>query len=79
MIAETFSGAGGGAGATIIVWVDLSAASPYAITVGKGGKGGVGAVSGADGGATSFASLFSAPGGKGGDGADGILILEEFA
>lgn len=62
----TLTGAGGGAGATIIVWVDLSAASSYAITVGKGGVGGVGAVSGADGGATSFASLFSAPGGKGG-------------
>lgn len=62
----TLVGGGGGAGATIIVWVDLSAASSYAITVGKGGKGGVGAVSGADGGATSFASLFSAPGGKGG-------------
>lgn len=56
---------GGGAGGTALAFVDLSAVSTVAFSIGAGGAGGVGG-SGSTGGTTSFGSYAAAGGGEGG-------------
>ncbi|EFA6980076.1 phage tail protein [Escherichia coli] len=61
---ETFFGAGGGAGGTVITILTPTQNS-YPVTIGAGGAGGVGATNGLKGGDSSFGSVI-APGGEGG-------------
>ncbi len=61
---ETFFGAGGGAGGTIIS-IMTPTQNSYPVTIGAGGAGGVSATNGTSGGNSVFASLI-APGGSGG-------------
>ncbi|HHL6807719.1 tail fiber protein [Escherichia coli] len=61
---ETFFGAGGGAGGTIIS-IMTPTQNSYPVTIGAGGAGGVSATYGINGGNSLFASLI-APGGAGG-------------
>ncbi|EPM0962595.1 phage tail protein [Escherichia coli] len=61
---ETFFGAGGGAGGTVITTLILTKDS-YPVTIGAGGAGGVSATNGLKGGDSSFGSVI-APGGEGG-------------
>ncbi len=63
-------GLGGGAGGAAIAFVDLSAISTVACTIGPGGVA-VLADKGGDGGTTSFGAYAVATGGKGGDRFDG--------
>lgn len=60
-----YRGGGGGSGATAIAFVDLSAISTVAVSVGPGGTGGNNS-SGSDGSPTSFGTYAVANGGKGG-------------
>ena len=72
---DLYVSAGGGAGGTAIAFVDVSAVSSVAVTIGTGGKGGFQAGNaskdGQDGGTTSFGSYAVATGGHGGEGNNG--------
>lgn len=68
-------GVGGGAGGFAEHWLDVSAISSVAVTVGAGGAGNSGA-DGSNGGTTSFGAHASASGGAGGSaGASGTSLL----
>lgn len=63
---NSYRGAGGGGGGTAIKWIDVTAVSTVAVTVGAGGAYARGSGRGATGGTSSFGSYCSATGGVGG-------------
>lgn len=67
--------AGGGGGGCAIAFVDLSAVSTVACTIGAGGAAGVSYASGGNGGSTAFGSHAVAGGGYGGMGTSGDQVI----
>lgn len=63
---SSYRGAGGGGGGTAIKFIDVSAVSTVAVTVGAGGAYARGSGRGSTGGTSSFGSYCSATGGLGG-------------
>jgi hypothetical protein len=63
---NSYRGAGGGAGGTAIKFIDVSAVSTVAVTVGGGGAHARGSGRGSTGGTSSFGAYCSATGGIGG-------------
>ena len=63
---SSYRGAGGGGGGTAIKYIDVSAVSTVAVTVGAGGTYARGSGRGSTGGTSSFGAYCSATGGQGG-------------